>query len=105
MNAHLLGNLFALLVSLAGWFYLFNGRHARALGLIEGAAQNDRRIRLRRVGGFLMLLCSACLFGGNNLDDLRLALACWLAVLMLLLGIIVLALLDLRLTMKLRKRS
>jgi UDP-N-acetylmuramyl pentapeptide phosphotransferase/UDP-N-acetylglucosamine-1-phosphate transferase len=113
--AEYLPALFALVVGAAGWFYLFYSRAATNLGEVEDPALNRRRIRLRRVGGFLMLLLAVAFTAGFYTftgetesgalrNELGFMLA-WLAVLVLLGSIVVLGLIDLRLTMRLRRRD
>jgi len=48
----------------AGWYYMFYSRAAHRLGAIENNAANLRRIRLRRVNGFIMFLLAVGLFAG-----------------------------------------
>lgn len=106
--------MFAFVVGAAGWFYLFYSRAAHRLEGVEDPALNLRRIRLRRIGGFLMLLlATATIMGfytftgetesGALRNEMGFMLS-WLAVLVLLLGIVVLGLIDLRLTMRLRRQ-
>ena len=103
---HLPGIL-ALLIAIAGWFYMFYSRAAANLGSVEDAELNGKRIRLRRVGGFVMLLLAVAffmLFYTFDSDEQAMEfIATLLAVLVLLCMILVLGLIDLRLTMKLRR--
>ena len=103
---HLPGIL-ALLIAIAGWFYMFYSRAAANLGGVEDAALNERRIRMRRIGGFVMLLLAVAffmLFYTFDSDDQAVQfVVTLLAVLVLLCMILVLGLIDLRLTMKLRR--
>jgi hypothetical protein len=106
----LLAGIFALLTGAAGWYYLFYSRAAQRLSLIEDQRLNDRRIALRRVGGVVMLLLGGMFFAGfAAFDDPYLTpgrfLGIWLTVLGLLVLIVVLALIDLRLTYRLRRLS
>ena len=103
---HLPGIL-ALLIAIAGWFYMFYSRAAANLGSIENEQLNLKRIRLRRVGGFVMLLLAVAFFAlfytfdsKEQAEEFVLTL---LAVLLLLCMILVLGLIDLRLTLKLRR--
>ena len=102
----LLPTLFALLVAAAGWFYMFYSRAAHSLSGVENDARNLRRIRLRRVGGFMMFLLAVTFFVGFQpyvwQSDVA-ALGVWTLVMVLLLAIVVLGLIDLRLTWQLRK--
>ena len=106
---HLAG-IFALLTGAAGWFYLFYSRAAHRLGGIEDERLNARRIALRRVGGVAMLLLGGFFFAGFYAfeDPNRTPtafLAVWLTVFALLVALVVLALIDLRLTRQLRRRA
>ena len=97
----------ALLIAVAGWFYLFYSMAARRLGGVESDRLNRRRIRLRRVGGALMLALAFCFYAGCKVDEVRLPwpwLLLWTAVVFLLLVIIALALADLWLTHGLRRQ-
>ena len=103
---HLPGIL-ALLIAIAGWFYMFYSTAAAKLGSIENEQLNLKRIRLRRVGGFVMLLLAVAFFmlfytfdSKEQAEEFILTL---LAVLLLLCMILVLGLIDLRLTLKLRR--
>ena len=98
--------IFSLLVAAAGWFYMFYSRAAHNLAGLEKDALNLRRIRLRRVGGFIMFCLAIAFFIGFQpyVEESRGAfVAVWGLVLVLLLAVVVLGLVDLRLTWKLRK--
>lgn len=99
--------IFSLLVAAAGWYYLFYSRAVANLSGIENEQINRRRHRLRRAGGFVMLLLGAALFAGfHSVDSTTGAQAfvfVWLSVFALLLTVLLLAMADLRLTMKLRR--
>ena len=104
-----LAGIFALLTGAAGWYYLFYSRAAHRLSGVEDQRLNDRRVGLRRLGGVAMLLLGACFFAGfYALEDPRWApgaiLGVWMAVFGLLLLLVVLAMIDLRLTYRLRRR-
>lgn len=106
---HLAG-IFALLTGAAGWFYLFYSRAAHRLHGIEDQRINARRIALRRVGGVAMLLLGGFFFAGfYAFEDPHQTptafLAVWLTVFALLAALVVLALIDLRLTRQLRRLS
>lgn len=105
---HLPGIL-ALLIAIAGWFYMFYSHAAANLGGVEDAALNVKRIRMRRVGGFVMLLLAVAffmLFYTFDSDDQAVQfVVTLLAVLVLLCMILVLGLIDLRLTLKLRRSA
>lgn len=97
----------ALLLGAAGWYYLFYSPAARRLLEFEGPVRNRRRIRLRKTNGMLMLLLALLLsVGVYGFDPDRpglLFLFTWLGVVVLLVGIVVLAMLDVRLTRRLRR--
>jgi 4-amino-4-deoxy-L-arabinose transferase-like glycosyltransferase len=103
-----LTTIFSLLVGAAGWYYMFYSRAATNLSGIEEQQVNDRRQRLRQIGGFVMLLLAVALFAGFNSVDSTTGpqafVLIWLAVLVLLFTITILAMADLRLTIKLRNR-
>lgn len=99
----------ALSIGAAGWYYLFYSPAAHKLQGIETRPLNQRRIRLRRVGGSLMLLLAVAFFAGfeavdpvGHPDGFILV---WTAVMILLALIVVLALIDLRLTWHLRNKD
>jgi len=98
--------IFALLVAAAGWFYLFYSRAAEKLALIEDSSLNLRRVRLRRTSGLLLIVLGMLLYAGSySLDWDKPTvwfLVIWLGVMVLVGVVTLLALLDLRLTQKLR---
>ena len=98
---------FSLLVGVAGWYYLFYSRAASKLGGIESEPINRQRARLRRLGGFVMLLLAIAMYAGfYTFDPKRSPVAfmlVWSTVFVLLLLIVFLAFLDLRLTARLRQ--
>ena len=100
--------IFALLAGAAGWYYLFYSKAAHSLRSIEGERVNNQRMRLRRINGLMMLLLAVAFFAGfRTVDEKRSPAAfllVWLAALLLLAIVVVLAMVDLRLTMKLRNR-
>jgi hypothetical protein len=102
----LLADILALLCGVAGWFYLFYSKAAARLASVESARLNAIRVALRRVSGAAMVLLGIALFAGSNSVDEQKApnvfLAIWISVLLLLATILLLALADVRLTLKLR---
>ena len=104
----ILAGSFALFIAAAGWFYAFYSRSAQRMASVEAEAINQRRIRLRRVGGVLLIgLAMLFYVGAAGVDWSKPTLwfaAIWLAVLLLLAIVTWLALVDLRLTQQLRKR-
>ena len=98
--------IFSLAAGVAGWHYMFYSRAASNLGRIEAAARNLRRVRLRRVNGFFMIVLGVLFLAGfRAVDPVHSAsafLAVWLAVFVVLVIIVSLVLVDMRLTMALR---
>ena len=103
-----LAAILALLTGVAGWFYLFYSRAGHHLAGVEDERLNRRRIVLRRVGGGIMLLLGAGLYLGFNAVDAetgpRAFVVVWAAVMTLVAALAVLALIDMRLTFRLRSR-
>src|SRR5580765_1886549 len=60
------GNILALLVGIAGWYYLFYSKAAARLGAIEDPRLNLRRQRLRRTNGVVMLILAVLLYAGTD---------------------------------------
>jgi drug/metabolite transporter (DMT)-like permease len=104
----LLPAILSLIVAAAGWHYLFYSRAAHRLGAVEPAPLNRRRILLRRINAVFMLLLGVFFFAGNytvqEQPPSKAFAIVWLVVAALLIMITILALVDLRLTMKLRRR-
>jgi len=100
--------IFALLIAAFGWYYLFYSRAAQNLGAIEDQQSNRRRGLLRRVNAVVMLLMALGIaFGTYRFDadhDEIAYFLIWTGVIALLGVCVVLALIDVRLTMKLRER-
>ena len=61
--------ILALLTGVAGWFYLFFSKAAHGLAGIEEDRLNRRRVRLRRVGGAVMLLLAVGFYLGFYAAD------------------------------------
>ena len=98
--------IFSLIVAAAGWFYLFYSRAAANLAAVEATPANRLRIRLRRVGGLMMILLAVSFYVGFvaiERRSARTAAAFLLAVFLTMSAIVVLGLVDLRLTHKLRR--
>ncbi len=102
----ILPGIFALLVAGAGWFYLFYSKAAERLAVIEDNALNIRRVRLRRTSGFFLILLGMLLYIGSYSVDWDTPtvwfLVTWVSVIVLVGLVTLLALLDVRLTSKLR---
>ena len=97
----------ALLIGVAGWFYLFYSKAANNLAGIEEQRLNLLRTNLRRAGAVVMLALAVFIsvgYYGFDLDHpTKTFFILWLIVLGLLMAIVVLALIDLRLTLKIRE--
>lgn len=101
-----LAGIFSLLVGVAGWYYAFYSPAAARLGGVESDSNNRLRIRLRRLNGVMMCLLAVGLFTGTAALERQwrsTAVAIlWLAVILLLLAVFVLAMIDVKLTRHLR---
>jgi UDP-N-acetylmuramyl pentapeptide phosphotransferase/UDP-N-acetylglucosamine-1-phosphate transferase len=96
--------IIAVITAGAGLYYLVYSRGAHRLQGVEEEYYNARRIRLRRTGGAVMLvlaICFALLFWLT--PDSGEFLLVLLAVLILVGVILVLAMIDLRLTWRMRR--
>ena len=102
-------DIFALACGVAGWFYLFYSKAAGKLAVVESAAQNTVRVRLRRICGAALVLLGIGFYAGfNAVDDQRnpaIYLAVWMGSMLLLLLIIALVAADIHLTRMLRRKS
>lgn len=97
-------DILAAATAAAGWYYLFYSRAAHKLEGVESERINRRRARLRRAGGGVLLVLGTLFFAGSQ-DVAPVAfLLIWSGVMVLLLAIVVLALIDLRLTWQLQKK-
>ena len=99
--------IFSLIVGAAGWFYLWHSKSAQGLAAIEAPELNRRRVRLRRYNGVTMLLLAVSFYVAYASADqpgrgMR-ALLCMAAVVVLLVVMLALALIDIRLTRRLRE--
>jgi membrane protein YdbS with pleckstrin-like domain len=101
-----LPGILATLVGVAGWFYLFYSRAASNLSNIEDQKVNKLRGTLRRVGALVMLLLATLIAVGAYAFDIEHPgpqfFLTWIIVLALLMVIVILGLIDVRLTYKLR---
>jgi Na+/H+ antiporter NhaD/arsenite permease-like protein len=96
-------DMFAVLTAAAGWYYMFYSRAAQNLEPLEARQLNRARVRLRRIGGGFMMLLGVLFFAGfQNLRPMA-YIAVWIGVLIALAAIVILALIDMRLTWKLQK--
>ncbi len=105
---HYLPHILSLLIAGAGWFYLFYSQAAKTLSSLEGQAANRRRVRLRRAGGALMFVLAILIFAGmETIDPARSPntfIWVWFGVMLVMFLILLLALMDVRLTASLRKQ-
>jgi hypothetical protein len=101
---HYLPAVFALLVAAAGWYYLFYSPAAVRLGGIETDPANQKRIRLRRINGIVMMLLAVAFYAvGYTVSEPQPFLLLLVSIILLLAVMMYLALADLRLTAKLRR--
>jgi hypothetical protein len=98
--------IFSLLVAAAGWFYIMHAAGATNLQGYEASSDNRLRIRLRRVGGGLMIGLAVSFYVAYAIAERRpgVAVAAMAMVVVLLPAILFLAYVDLRLTRKMRER-
>jgi hypothetical protein len=98
-------DIFAGLTAAMGWYYMFYSRAARRLETVEAQHINLWRVRLRRIGGGVMILLGVLFFAGfQDLAPIPFILV-WTGVMLALLLIVALALFDIRLTWAIRKAS
>ena len=94
--------ILAVLTGVAGWFYLFYSKAAAGLGGIEQRQSNRRRVRLRRLNGFVLIVLAVLLYAGTYAVDEHkhpgVFVAVWLGATALLGGVVLLVLADVRLT-------
>ncbi len=96
--------IIALLTAAAGLYYLVYSRAAHQLRGVEEAYYNARRIRLRRWGGATMLLLAICFALLFWMSPETLAFNLVLLAVLILVGLIlILAMIDLRLTWRMRR--
>ncbi|HSU66273.1 MAG TPA: hypothetical protein VLJ39_05360 [Tepidisphaeraceae bacterium] len=98
-----LADIIAVLVAASGWYYLFYSRAAQKLESVEARNVNLTRVRLRRIGGGAMAILGGLIFAGAQEIRPVWFIVVWSGVLFLLLTIVILALIDVRLTWKLQK--
>ena len=100
--------IFAVLIAGVGWHYAFYSVAGLRLAALEARVNNRTRVLMRRAGGLSMLAMGVLFYLGFEAVrpevSPRWFVAIWAAVLLLLIATIVLALLDLRLTRRLRQR-
>jgi drug/metabolite transporter (DMT)-like permease len=103
-----LSTVLSLMIGIAGWYYLFYSRAAEKLAAVESHRLNRLRVWLRRAGGVVLLLLAPVFFAGFHTvdprDDPQAFVGIWVCV-MALLGVnVLLALVDVGLTWKLRRQ-
>jgi peptidoglycan/LPS O-acetylase OafA/YrhL len=97
--------IFATMIAAAGWHYMFYSHAASSLHTIEQASLNRLRQRLRRTNGLLIFLLAVCFIvlnytlSGKNATGFAVVM---LLVVLMLVGIVGLAWVDVRLTARLR---
>ena len=105
---HHLSTILALMIGVAGWYYLFYSRAAEKLAEVEPHRLNRVRVWLRRAGGLVLLLLAPTFFAGfHSVDpaaDPDAFVSIWVCVAALLGLNVVLALADVGLTWKLRRQ-
>lgn len=101
--------ILCLLIGASGWYYMFYSRAAEKLSGIEGGESNRRRVRLRRANGLAMFLLAVAICAGFYSFDPKASpfgfVATWVTVFILLVVIMLLGLLDLLLTKRLRRKQ
>ncbi|HEY1687167.1 MAG TPA: hypothetical protein VGG19_20570 [Tepidisphaeraceae bacterium] len=99
-----LAGILALLIGIAGWFYLFYSRAAHRLTGMENTQVNTLRIIFRRIAGVALLLLAGFFYVGFTTLDKPLSprsfIFIWAMVLGLLLLVLMLGLIDLRYTLR-----
>jgi hypothetical protein len=94
-------SILSLLIAATGWHYLFYSRAVKLLEEIESRELNFKRVLCRRINGGLLMVLGVLIFCGvQNLRPVVFV-AIWIAVMAVLATIVVLAMVDMRLTWKL----
>jgi peptidoglycan/LPS O-acetylase OafA/YrhL len=99
--------ILSLLVGIAGWYYLFYSKSAGRLVGVEESAANGRRQRLRRLNGGVMLALGGLFYFGFSINPdaaPRPFVVVWSVVIVLVGIVLLLAVIDLRLTARIRRR-
>ena len=91
-------NILSLLIAATGWHYVFYSRAAKTLEAIESPRLNGKRILCRQINGGLLMALGVLTFCGAQ--DLRpvVFVGVWITAMAVLAMIVVLALVDVRLT-------
>jgi hypothetical protein len=102
-----LPGIFSLLVLAAGWYYLLYSTAAHRLSTIEAPQLNRFRVRLRRLNGIVMMLLAVAFYAAvyTVAPGSRSLAWTFMSVLLLMGAMIVLALIDVQLTRRLRRRQ
>jgi hypothetical protein len=102
-----LPEIFSLLVLASGWYYLFYSPAAHRLSGVEEGSINRLRIRLRRVNAVVMMLLAVTFYAAVRTIPPRTKMLAWafVTILLLLSAMLILALIDLQLTRRLRRRQ
>jgi hypothetical protein len=102
-----LTTILSLLIGIAGWYYLFYSRAAETLAVVEPHRLNRLRVWLRRAGGLVLLVLAPLFYAGfhtvNADTEPDAFVTVWVSVLLLLLLNVLLAIVDVGLTVKLRR--
>src|SRR5438552_1315587 len=91
----------------SGWYYLFYSPAAHRLSAVEEGNLNRFRIRLRRFNGVVMMLLAVAFYAAVYTIAPRSPSLAWVfvSVLLLLAAMLILALIDLQLTRRLRRKQ
>jgi hypothetical protein len=104
-----LPGVLAFLVLAAGWYYLLYSPAAARLAGIEQPRINALRVRLRRANGVVMMLLAVSFYAAaytiNEYTSQRTIVLVIVSIPILLATMLVLALIDIRLTQKLRRNK
>jgi hypothetical protein len=102
-----LPGIFSLLVLASGWYYIFYSPAAHRLAAIEEQHLNRFRIRLRRFNGVVMMLLAVAFYAAVYTFGPESKALPWafITILLLLAAMLVLALIDVNLTRRLRRRQ
>ena len=102
----LLPGIFSLIVMAAGWYYIFYSPAAHRLSQIEGDRINTLRKRLRRSNGVVMMLLAVAFYAAcYSAPESARATWIFIGIVLLLAAMLVLALIDLQLTRRLKAKQ
>ena len=99
--------IFSFLVLASGWYYIFYSPAAHRLSGLEEGELNRFRIRLRRLNGVVMMLLAVTFYAAvyTIAPRTKMLAGAFVSILLLLSAMLILALIDLRLTRRLRRRQ